>query len=681
MLFALLFFICQIIFGFLIFDFFDPEKKFHPLERIGGGILIGLVFSGFLILIFSLILKSLILGIYAFFPVLFLFFILRFKNLISLLKELVLCLKQKKWFSFKNLWLVFLLAIILIYSAFLTTILFKTESGSLKSVLIGWGDTALHLSVIERFATAQPFNLEHPFMGGANLSYPFMINLISGIFRELGAEQIFSYRLPLFILGIIAVFLIFSFVYHVLKSKFFAIISLIFILWGSGLGFLVLFKDLDKSYQEDGLGGIYQLIKNPSHEYTHLDNRTGGKDSKKDTQDNIVWITPTISFLSHQRTFVLGLAIFALILLGIYYYGKTNYFWRFSLIAGLLPFSHTHSFLALFFLLGTLFWFFLSHWKTWLKFAFSTLILALPQIIYYSSSSENLTKNSFKPWFGWMMCKHQTSWLSCSLQAGTDSNPFWFWSKNFGVVFWAWLFILFLIFLSFFVPYLKKKLKNKFDYKFISASVVLFLMPNFFLFQPWEFDNNKILFYWWILAIIFCFMPLLSFLWKKKIIGKSLVVILIFFGILAGSFDFVTKFFWTKKVGSFGYSDYSKENIEMAQWIKENSAENALFLTSPSVDPVPLFLAGRPVYLGFEGWLWTQGLNYLENRRKIGEILSGNLEVACQEKIDFILLDNNLKKSFPITNEGLLLTKAKAVFSQKTPFEERYILKIICQNT
>ncbi len=102
MLFALLFFICQIIFGFLIFDFFDPEKKFHPLEKIIGGILIGIVFSGFLILIFSLILKSLILGIYAFFPVLFLFFILRFKNLISFFKESVLCLKQKKWFSFKK---------------------------------------------------------------------------------------------------------------------------------------------------------------------------------------------------------------------------------------------------------------------------------------------------------------------------------------------------------------------------------------------------------------------------------------------------------------------------------------------------------------------------------------------------------------------------------------------------
>ncbi len=175
-------------------------------------------------------------------------------------------------------------------------------------------------------------------MGGANLSYPFMINFISGIFRKLGTEQVFSYRLPFFVLGIIAILLIFSFAYHFLKSKFFAILSLIFILWGSGLGFFVLFKDLDKSYQEGGLGGIYQLIKNPPHEYTHLDNRTGGKDSKKDTQDNIVWIAPTISFLSHQRTFVLGLAIFSLILLGIYYYGKTNYFWRFSLIAGILPF-------------------------------------------------------------------------------------------------------------------------------------------------------------------------------------------------------------------------------------------------------------------------------------------------------------------------------------------------------
>jgi hypothetical protein len=679
MLLALLFFICQIIFGFLIFDFFDPEKKFHFIEKIISSILIGISFSGFLILIFSLIFKSLILGIYAFFPVLLLFLILRFKNLIFLFKQSILCLKQKKWFFSKSVWLVFLLLIVLIYITFLTTVIFKTEDGSLKSALIAWGDNAFHLSTIERFATVNPFNLEHPYMGGVNLSYPFMINFISGIFRKLGAEQLFSYRLPIFVLGIIAILLIFAFAYHILKSKFFAILALIFILWGSGLGFLVLFKDLDKSYQEGGLGEIYQLIKNPPHEYTHLDNRTGGKDSEKDTQDNIVWITPTISFLSHQRTFVLGLAIFLLILLGIYYYGKTNYFWRFGFIAGLLPLSHTHSFLALFFLLETLFWFFLSQWKTWLKFALATLMLSLPQIIYYGLSSENLTKN-FKPWFGWMMCKHQTSWFFCNPQAGTDSNIFWFWSKNFGIVFWIWLFIIFFLFLSFFLPYIKKKMKNKLNYSFISASIILFLMPNLFLFQPWEFDNNKILFYWWILAIIFCLIPFLRFLWQKKIIGKSLVIIIVFLGILAGSFDFIAKFSWTKKTGSFGYSDYSKENVEMAQWIKENSIQNALFLTSPIVDPVPLFLAGRPVYMGFEGWLWTQGLNYLENRRKITEILSGNLEIACQEKIDFILLDNNLKKSFPILNEKLLLAKTETVFSQKNPFEERKILKVLCQN-
>jgi len=680
MLLALLFFICQIIFGLLIFDFFDPEDKFQPLEKIAGSILLGFLFSGFLILIFSLIFKSLILGIYTFFPTLFLFFILRFKKLISLFNQFIVCLKEIKWLSFKNIWLVCLLAIILIYTAFLTTVLFRTNDGSLKSALIGWGDTAFHLMVIERFATAQPFYLAHPLMSGVNLSYPFIINFISGIFQKLGAEQIFSFRLPFFVLGVIAIFLIFVFAYRILKSKFFAILALVFILWGSGFGFLVLFKDLGESYQEGGLGGIYQLVENPPHEYTHLDNRTGGKESEKDTQDNIVWITPIISFLAHQRPFVLGLATFALILLGIYYYGKTNYFWRFSLIAGLLPLSHTHSFLALFFLLGTLFWFFLSHWKTWLKFALSALILALPQLIYYSLSSENLTKNSFKPWFGWMMCTHQKSWFFCNPQIGTDSNPFWFWSKNFGVVFWGWLLVILLISFSFFIPYLRKKIKNKLDFKFISASIVLFLMPNFFLFQPWEFDNNKILFYWWILAIIFCLIPFFKFLWEKKFIGKSLVVILIFFGILAGSFDFITKFFWTKKSGSFGYSDNSKENIEMAQWIKDNSNKNDLFLTSPSVDPVPLFLAGRPVYLGFEGWLWTQGLNYLENRQKMGEILSGNLEIACQEKINFILLDNSLKKSFPIMNEKLLLTKTETVFSQKTPFEERKILKVICQN-
>lgn len=675
MILGILFFISQIIFGVLIFDFFDPEKKFHPLERITGSILLGVLFSGFLVLIFSLIFKSLTLSIFFFSLIFFLILGLRFKKLIYFFSQLISFLKQRGWISLKNFWIFCLLGILIIYSLYISTILFRGLEGEIKSTLPGWGDNAFHLNLIERFTTVSPFDLKHPLFAGSNLTYPFIIDFISSIFRKLGADQIFSYRLPLLTFGLIGIILIFSFAYHILKSKALAVLSLIFILFGSGLGFLVLFKDSNLAYQNEGFVGIFNLIKNPPHEYTHLDNRTGGKPSEKETENNIVWIVPVISFLSHQRSFSLGLAIFLLILLGIYYYGMGNNFWRFGIIAGFLPFSHSHSFLALFFLLGTLFWFFLKNCKNWVKFAATTLILALPQVIYFNQSSTILEGNFFKPWFGWMTCNHVNSWFFCDPLPGTDSNLFIFWSKNFGIVFFGWLFVLLSSVFSFYLPSLKNKIKDKFDFRFIAPSFILFILPNLFLFQPWDFDNGKIFFYWWLLAIIFCFVPILKILWEKNFFGKTSVIFLVFFGILAGGFDFSSKFLSYKK-NSFGYSDGLKDNITMAQWIKKNIPNNALFLTSPSIDPIPLFLAGRPVYLSYEGWLWSQGLNYLENKENAEEILKGNLKKACQEKIDYIFLDSGLKQSYPQTNEEVLLTQTEIVFS----FEERKILQINCQN-
>lgn len=696
---TLLFLISQIILGFLIFNFFDPEKKFSRLEKTVGSIFLGSLFSSFSILLFALILKSLSKAILLFFFTIFLMLLVKFfsfknnfENFFKKIKKISfspfqLSLKIKKICCSKNIWSIYLTAILFFYFLFICSILFE-ENGSLKSVLIGWGDNALHIGLIKRLSTANPFNLEHPFLANHNLTYPFLINFISGLFYKLGNNFIFSYRAPLFIFGITGIFLIFSFASYILKSKSWAILALIFILFGSGFGFLILFNDIKEIYQENGLIGVYRLIKNPPHEYTHLDNRTGGKSPQKETKDNIVWIVPIISFLGHQRSFSLGFTLFSFILLGIYHYGKSKYFWRFGLVAGLLPFSHTHTFLGLFFLLAVLFWFFLFNWKSWIKFAIITGVLALPQIHFFKKSSNIFQNSLFRPWFGWMSCEHLNSWFFCYPREGTDSNYFFFWLKNFGVVFGVWFFIILILLLILllgvfkknFSFFLIKRLKEHFDQKYLISSFILFILPNLFLFQPWAFDNNKILFYWWILAIIFALCPFLKILWRKRILGKILVVFLVFLGILAGTFDFFSKFFWTKKE-SFSYSSQTKENIKIGQWIKRHTLPNALFLTASTADSLPLFLAGRPIYLGFEGWLWSQGVNYQENKRKIEEILAGNLEKACQEKIDFIFFDRNLKISYPKINKKILFEKTETVFFQRTPFEEKRILKILCQNS
>ena len=682
MLSSLIFLVVQTIFGILIFDFFDPERRFSAAGRTIAASATGLLLGSFIILILSLVSGSLETAIIIFVVITAAIFIVRFKSLAYFWKSF-----SQNWTSnypkiLLRPWFLLLTALLIGYTILLSTVLFRGADGNLKGVEVGWGDVAFHLSLIERFSVADPFVLEHPMLAGANLKYPFLINFSSAISRKLGADQVLAFRLPLYVFGLAGLLLTFFLARQILKSHNFALLALAFIVLGSGLGFLVFFKDIRAAYQNDSVNGVINVFRNPPHEYTHLDTKTGGKPSFKSTDDNIVWIVPAISFLSHQRSFTVGLTIFALVLLGIYYYGHDKKFWRFGALAGLLPFSHGHTLLAVFLVLATLFWFYLSNWKAWLKFGVLAALLIVPQISYLELMEPIVNNQIFRPYFGWLTCEHTGSWFWCNQESGTDARAFAFWSKNFGVIFWLWLLVLLIVLLANSGVRRLGFLAKKSSFKFLLASLTIFLIGNFFLLQPWPFDNNKLLFYWWVLAVIFAAVPVIKFLWHRKIgsFSKTVALTLVVFGMLAGVFDFTYRVLKSSASGYFGYADGSPTDQEFAGWIRKNSKPNALFLTAPNVDPPPLFLAGRPIYMGYEGWLWTHGLNYGRNRETAEKIFTGEVELACAEKIDYILLDQASRAHFPNINEASLLQKTEIVFRQTLPAQERLLLKPKCDN-
>ncbi|MDP1688814.1 MAG: hypothetical protein Q8L47_01645 [bacterium] len=671
----------QILFGLLIFGYFDPKNKFSLWEFILSSIASGITIGSFLILLLALLSKSLgfALVISSLISLAIIFW--RISELQRILLHVTLALRKvKKIKSIIKPWVVILALVILVYFVTLPTILFHGQNGSLKTAFLSWGDTALHLSIIERFANVDPFELTHPMLGGVNLTYPFLIDFISGIFLKLGMDKVLAFALPLYILGFVWMILIFSLSSRYLNSKSFALVALVFIVWGSGLGFTTLFKDLKSGYEIKGLAGITETIKNPPHDYTHLDNRTSGKTLEKETNDNIVWLVPIISFFTHQRTFTLGLTLFAIIMLGLFHYGSDKTFWRYAVFAGLLPFSHGHTFLAVFLLMAVLFWFFLNNWKSWLLFALTSVLIALPQITFFRSSTDIINPTSFKPYFGWMTCEHTTSWFYCDALSGTDTNFFIFYLKNLGFIFAIWLIVLGVIAVSPFSKKLWGVVKHKLDLKYIYASLFIFVVSNLVIFQPWPFDNNKVIFYSWLLIIIFAVVPFLKMLWENSKFGKAVTVILIFFSVLAGGFDSYARLQTSKNSDSYGYSDNSDANQKLGEWIKNNTKPNDLFLVDPSVvDPVPLFLSGRPIYLGYDGWLWSEGLDYYRNNAIAQKILSGELSLACNENIKYILLNSGLKNKFPVLNESLLLTKLKVVYPKDPSQDDTKILEVICE--
>src|SRR3989344_1132935 len=330
---SLIFIAFQIIFGLLVVEFFDPKKKFQLLELLILAGALGLIFGFFLTLVFALLFKSLEMAILTFQIFTLALLLWQAKGFIELLKKIGAAIKNyRNLFKRENLPILLLIAIILVYAFAVPTVLFKNNDGYLRSALVGWGDTAFHISLIERFATADPFNITHPILGNAALAYPFMIDFASAVFKKMGAGMIAAFRLPLYFMGVLWILLLYCAALRVLKSRLFAALALVIIIFGSGLGFITLFKDVKRAYVSNSFENVSSFIQNPPHEYTHLDNRTGGKSSEKNTEDNIVWMVPFISFFLHQRSFAFGLLLFSMVLLGILTYGNDKSFWRFGII-------------------------------------------------------------------------------------------------------------------------------------------------------------------------------------------------------------------------------------------------------------------------------------------------------------------------------------------------------------
>lgn len=687
-----LFLLEQFFFGIIAVSFFDKKNLMNLPEKIAGALVAGSVLGFSLILVLSLLAKNLETGIILGALIELALVILRIKTFRMLFSELRQKIRSFTWKNYKITLAGALLfgLLVFVWLKVLFGVL-AINNGELKSILIGWGDTAYHLSMIEHFAKSGAFSIDQPILAGTPLAYPFLINLASAILLKLNLGIISAFYIPLIILGFPGILLLFSLAFRIFKSAWLAFAVMAIILFGSGLGFLQFFDDA-QSASATSPHPFLETLADPPHEYTHLDMRTGGKPQGFDSPENIVWIVPAISFLSHQRSFVFGFGLFALFFLLFWLYHKEKYLWRLGIISGLAPLTHGHTFLAM--AMSAAGWLAKqkNNLKYFLAFGATALIVALPSLAFINQAmnfaGENIGKSFFKLQFGWMTCKHAASWISCVPAIGTDTSAFWFWSKNFGVVFWIWsCFIIYLAFkrLKYFwgeKPKPDTDSDQNESRKFLAwiaiPSFFLFAVPNLLILQPWEFDNNKILFYWWIMAAFIVIGVLNNFVRslrgnRLKIAGTAFACIAVFLGIFSGLIDIQARILNPGK-NQFGYWGEPQKNL--ASWAEINTPPDAIFLTGQSPTSSLAMIAGRRLYLGYTGWLWSQGIDFSDRENKIRRILaSGDVNLACGEKIGYILKDDDLLKTYPFTSLTFLNNLEK-VYQDKTG--ALTILKLDC---
>jgi hypothetical protein len=661
----------EIALGYHLTRFIDPDGRLTRLETLFASIVLGLTSSAFMLLVFLLTLRSWEASVIALYAVLS-------AGGAALLWKLYktglpegLALRPRVAPS--HIILVLLLAL---YVALAAGVFFVDAHGIPSAILKGWGDSAYHLDMISFLKTQDPFRLEQPNASGTPLTYPFLINLQSALYERVGFPLLLAWHIPLLLYGSSFFFLIWSLGKRVLGESGVATAFLALVLFGGGIGFLWFLSDIRTAFEAGGFREAAHTFLNPPHEYTHLDLRTSGKHKEMESPVNIVWIVPAISFLTHQRSFPAGASLAALVLIGAIAYRGRKPLGRWGIVWGMTPLTHTHSFLALTIILALLFLYDLKNWASWMRASLAGGAIALPQVLYLASGLGFGEKSHMlKPHLGWLMCTHDASWLRCDPGVeGVDTNPLWFWTKNFGAVFWMWLF-------SVTAPLLLKGgrmegfLKNA--KPLVLPSLALFILPNVMLFQPWAFDNNKLLYYWWWLASLLSCLLLWSLMSKgpRRAAALSLFVAA---ATLSGMIDV------TARVGHFTkdhFMLYSPEDETSAKWIRENTLPSDAFLTGDNSSQFVPKLTGRPIFLGYPGWLWSQGKGHIVEERKEAAtryLTTGDPGIICPYGVEYVVWDRELTRTYPTANKDLVLRGARRVYAEKLEGGEREILRIEC---
>ena len=444
-------------------------------------------------------------------------------------------------------------------------LLFFREGNLFAGWINVWGDWAAHLSYATSFAYGQNFPPELPLFAGKVFSYPFLADFLSGILINLGVNFIYSLIIPSLLFTFISFVFLSYLAFKITGKLVIGILTPLLFFLNGGLGF-----------------------------YYYYINQIDTRELTKIPQENIQWISAISSQFIPQRGFALSfpLALIYLLLLYEIYNGSKDkkIFFLAGLTISLMPLFHFHSFVILIFITLFVFAKTFKYFKNWLFYCSPVALISVYIFSHYFIGNE--VDNPIKYHIGWMA------------KGLSDILPFWI--KNFGIM-------LILPIGGFWVAGRKIKYLSL---PFFS----IFILANMYIFQPWEWDNTKVFIYWYLGAAILAAIFLEKLLSSKFNLLKLWAILFFAIAIYSGAFD--AKNLLNHEQNKLTW--FSKEQIEVAEFIKANTPPKSIFLTADNHDNLVPVLTGRRILLGYPGWLWSYGVDYYKRQSDIDLMKNGS---------------------------------------------------------
>jgi hypothetical protein len=286
----------------------------------------------------------------------------------------------------------------------------------------------------------------------------------------------------------------------------------------------------------------------------------------------------------------------------------------------------------------------LDKWREWAAFGVGVSIIAVPELVWaMTGSATRLTE--FVDWhFGW----HKG-----------EMNFFRFWLVNTGIFIPLLLIGIYLIFNLTAQDGEDAKEDKKQIWVTLDnerkTNLLLFSLPFFLCFfvsntiklAPWEWDNIKVLIYWFIGSLpIVAFV--LAWLWNQdkllKIAAVGCLAILTF----AGALDV-----WRTISRKVEYKIFDKDAVAVAEQIRRKTAPNALFLNAPTFNSA-VVLSGRRSLMRYSGHLASYGIDYTERETDVKRIYAGDATAEIflnKYGIEYVLISPEEKSNLTVNEE------------------------------
>ncbi|MFA6295444.1 MAG: hypothetical protein WC666_03395 [Candidatus Paceibacterota bacterium] len=515
--------------------------------------------------------------------------------------------------------IVFLILFALLQLRLVSNTFYVDTDNNIHSTTEGYGDIPLHLTQISKFAFSDNFNLNEPIYYGNSLQYPFITNLIRGLFLRFSGAWTASVLWPVYILVIANIVLLFLIYKRFLKNNALTIVAFLIFFLGSGLN----------AWNSLKFDAVFP-------------------------DQNIDFRAPISLVFIHQQTFFLGF-LFFLLFIWLLFLIKENpqrkYFIIAGIVFGCLPLIHTHSFVAatavLFFSLILSLKKGYKHYLKGLLLTFSIgVVLSLPQLYFLLSAKNTLSVAADFARFrlGWMM---ETG--IGAIQFPTDQRSVF--SLAFLDFLWVNLGIILPLFIiCFIIAIIYRKYFNGEDKSniliFGLSGLSIFTVVQLIKFQPWDFDNNKLLVYFLFFTASFIIWLLSYILRNHKYIKGVVITGVLILSTYSCVVEVTPRLLIAKKDLPIVFSNDAQL---MAEYIRLNTDENNMILTSTTHRNPVSSLAGRQVVVGYPGWLWTRGINYSARENEVMSFYrSPNLNSTLFEEfpISYILIDDTAVKDY-----------------------------------